>query len=72
MARMAKVHRLNRYDDLDLIDGYASRFGLDPDWVFNNSAFSTVVEFAVKWKEESEYRDRFADVWEQVTTPPTK
>ncbi len=72
MARLAKVHKLNPYDDLDLIDQYATRYGLDPDWVFYNSQFDSVIAFLVKWKEEFEYRERFQAIWEEIHNTPSK
>lgn len=72
MARLAKVHLLNAYDDLDLIDQYATRYGLDPDWCFANSQFDTVTGFAIKWKKEAEYRDRFQSIWEEIHNTPKK
>jgi len=72
VARLAKVHLLNSYDDLDLIDQYATRYGLDPDWVFYNSQFDTVMGLLVKWKEESEYRERFQSIWHEIHDTPKK
>lgn len=41
-----------------MIDQFASRFGLDPDWVINNKSFDTVVDFMVKWKKEQLFQNR--------------
>lgn len=72
MARLAKVHLLNAYDDLDFIDQYAARFGQDPDWVYDNISFGTIVNFAVKWKLQAEYQERFQFIWSEIHQTPTK
>ena len=55
VARMAKAHRLNPYNDLSLISNYAAKFGLDPDWVYDHTSFGTIISFATMWKESDEY-----------------
>lgn len=72
MARLAKVHLLNGYDDLELIDQYATRFGQDADWVYNNTSFGTVINFCIKWKEQAEYNERFQFIWQEIHTIPSK
>lgn len=69
---MAKVEKLNGFDDLELIDRYATRFGLDPDWVFDHTSFGTIMNFAVKWKLEEEYRERFNFIWHEIHMNPQK
>lgn len=69
---MAKVHKLRGFDDLDLIDEYASRFGLDPDWVYDHTSFGTIINFAEKWKEQAEFRERFNFIWQEINTSPSK
>jgi hypothetical protein len=69
---LARVHLLNGYDDLDLIDQYAARFGQDPDWVYNHISFGTIMNFAVKWKLQSEFQDRFNAIWTEINSVPTK
>lgn len=59
MAKLAKVDRLERFGMLDLIEAYAAKFGLDPDFVYKSSSFGTVTNFLIKWKEEGEYQDRY-------------
>lgn len=71
VARLAKVHRLNPYDDLSLIGTYAERFGQDPDWVYDNTSFGTIINFAIMWKETSEYNERFQHIWQEIHTAPT-
>lgn len=72
MARLAKVHILAQFDDLDLIEQYAAKFGQDPDWVYYHKDFETIMSFAIKWKEEAEYRERFNVIMEDVMKPPKK
>lgn len=60
---MAKVQRLIPFDDLSLIGRYAERFGLDPDVVFDNTSFATLINFSVMWKEVDEYHERFNYIW---------
>ena len=69
---MAKAGRLVKFDDLDLIDQYASRFGQDPDYVYDNTSFGTIVNFMMKWKEQGEYQERFNFIWHEINAPPTK
>lgn len=72
MARLAKVNKLYGYEDLDLIDQYAQKFSQDPDHVYDHVSFGTIMNFAIKWKEEAEYRERFEFVWHEIHTAPTK
>lgn len=72
MARLAKVHLLNGYDDLDLIDQYAAKFGIDPDVVYDKTSFGTVINFIVKWKLQAEYNERFQFIWQEIHATPTK
>lgn len=69
---MAKVGRLNPFDDLSIIGRYAQRFGLDPDWVYNNTSFGTITNFMIMWKEEDEYSERFNFIWHEIHSAPTK
>lgn len=69
---MAKVHRLNGFDDLSLIDQYAQKFGLDPDWVYNHTPFGTLMNFVVMWKEQAEYNERFQFIWHEINNVPSK
>jgi hypothetical protein len=62
LARAAKAERLEGYGLLDLIEQYAVKFGLDPDWVFSNTKFGTLTTFIIKWKEEGEYQDRYFEL----------
>lgn len=60
---MAQVHKLSPYDDLSLIGRYAERFGLDPDHVYHNTSFDTIMAFTVMWKEVDEYHERYTEYW---------
>lgn len=63
---MAEVWRLKKFDDLSLIGTYAERFGLDPDHVFVNTSFDTLMHFLWKWKEESEYEERYQYIYREL------
>lgn len=69
---MAEVQRLYTFDDLSLIDKYAQKFGLDPDWVYDHTSFGTIINFAVMWKEQAEFDDRFQFLWHEINTVPSK
>jgi hypothetical protein len=49
---------LSGYGDVNLLETYAERFGLDPDYVYNNVSFDTVIMFHVKWKRERDFEER--------------
>lgn len=72
VARLAKVHTLRPFHDLDFIDQYATRYGLDPDWVYDHTSFGTIMNFAYKWKLENEYRERFEFIWNEIHNPTKK
>jgi len=63
---MAKWQRLTPHADIGLIGDFAERFGLDPDWVFENKSFDTVIAFAVESKERAEYRERYNFIWSEL------
>lgn len=67
---MAKVHRLNGYDDLSLIDRYAQKFGLDPDVVYDKTSFGTIINFAAMWHAMDEYNERFQFIWSEINSLP--
>lgn len=64
---MAEVWRLKPFDDLDLIERYAEKFGRDPDEVYAKTRFDTLISFAVKWKEEAEYRERYENIYMELS-----
>lgn len=66
VAQLAKVGRLQAHHDLDPIDKFAQRFGLDPDRVYWKSSFFTVTKFLIKWKEEREYDERFNYIMHEI------
>jgi hypothetical protein len=72
VANLARVDRLTKFDDLSVIGDFAERFGLDPDAVFNDSSFATVMKFMVMWKESGEYHERFQDIWSTLYRPDIK
>lgn len=63
---MAKVGRLNAFSNIYLIGDYAEQFGMDPDEVFARTAFRTVINFSVAYKERDEYEERFTDIYRQI------
>ena len=72
VSQMARVNRLNLFDDLHLIGKFAERFGKHPDDVYDNTSFGTITNFMVMWKEQSEYDERFQYFWEDANKPPKK
>lgn len=60
---------LRNYGDVNLIEGYAKNFGLDPDVVYEQVSFDTLIMFSVKWKRESEYQER-KEILERMMTNP--
>jgi len=72
VSRLAKVNKLSPFNDLSLIEKYATKFGQDPDWVYNNTSFGTIVNFAIMWKETQEFDERFQYIWHEIHTPLTK
>lgn len=49
---------MNGFGDVNLIEAYATRFGLDPDKVYTDVSFDSMIMFHVKWKREREYEER--------------
>jgi hypothetical protein len=49
-----------------MLGRFAKEFGIHPDEVFRSTRFDTFAEFAVGWKEEAEYDERFLSIWENV------
>jgi hypothetical protein len=71
VARMAQVQKLFKHDRLDPIDRYASHFHLDPDKVFTDTSFDTVFAFLIKWKDESEFNERFSYIYSEIQSATT-
>lgn len=69
VAELAEVWRLRAFDDLDLIERYAEKFGQDPDEVYAKTRFDTLIAFCVKWKESDEYRERYQHMYSELTKP---
>jgi hypothetical protein len=64
---MAEVEKLRKFDDLSLIGNYAERFGLDPDYVAENTSFDTVTKFTWMWKDNAEYQERYQYIYGELT-----
>lgn len=62
IAKLANVKKLSGYADLNLIEAFAERFGLDPDYVYENKSFDTVILFNQKWKDQAEYQERYHEI----------
>lgn len=45
-----------------MIDRYAQTFARDPDDVYQNADFDTVISFAWLWKEQQEYQSRYRSI----------
>jgi hypothetical protein len=63
---------LTPFDDLSYIDKYAARFGMNPDDVYHDTSFDTVMAFATMWKETEEFNERFTFIWQEINLNPTK
>lgn len=66
---MAEVHKLKKFDDLSIIGDYAERFARNPDQVFWDTSFDTVMHFLWKWKEQNEYQERYQFIYNELTKP---
>jgi hypothetical protein len=72
VAALARVNRLNKFDDLFLIEKFATKFSQDPDRVYDETSFGTIINFHILWKEQEEYNERYQSIWAEVNTPPSK
>lgn len=72
VARLAKVHLLRPYEDLSLIDQYAKAFSLDPDYVYDNTEFGSIMNFLIMWHKEDEYQARYTEIWNAMNANPAK
>lgn len=59
---MGNTPNFSVYADVNLIEGYAKAFGLDPDYVEGSVSFDTIMMFHIKWKQEAEHKERCDDV----------
>ena len=66
MALAAKVGRLDRFKDLNLIHNYAQTYGQHPDEVYKTVPFDTVMELSIMWKEQNEYEERRRNIEEMM------
>lgn len=67
---MAESWRLNDYDDLSIVVRFAKLFGLDPDYVYDNKSFETVMNVLAMEKESDEYHERYMKFWHVVNKEP--
>lgn len=63
---------LGNYTDVNLIEGYARAFSLDPDWVYENVSFDTIMLFQIKWKQEHEHKERYDDIERMMSESKAK
>lgn len=63
---MAKPERLQPFGDLRLINDFCERFGQDPDRVFVETSFNTIMYFEYMDKERKEYRERFQYLYNKI------
>lgn len=68
ISKLAKVERLAPFADLAIIERFAVTFGLDPDFVYEQKDFDTVMIFTVKWKEQDEYHERYRQIDKSLNT----
>jgi hypothetical protein len=64
IVNILKVTKKNiNFDpDVSRIEEFAKEFGLDPDYVYNEKDFDTVMMFSIKWKQLSEFNERYAEI----------
>jgi hypothetical protein len=62
IAQIANVSRLTAFSDLSLIGDFAERFAMDPDIVYSEKSFDTVINFSRMWKEQSDYQMRYLNI----------
>ena len=63
---LARVSRLQPFEDLTLVGNHAERFSMDPDEVFWKCSMETVIAFAIEQKERQEFKERFTDLYQQL------
>lgn len=62
IAEVAQANRLAPFSDLTLIGEFAERFAMDPDIVYTDKSFDTVINFSRMWKEQSDYQMRYVNI----------
>lgn len=62
IAIASGVEKLNPFADLSLINSYSQAFGLNPDFVYTDVSFDTVINFSWLWKEQAEYNERYQEI----------
>lgn len=63
---MANVNRLKRFSYQSIVKRYAILFGLDPDYVFDNTSMDTVMGMLEEEKEETEFHERYVHFYERM------
>jgi hypothetical protein len=67
VAKQAKVDKLDSLFDLSIIDRFAHRYGKLPREILTERT-DDVLPFLFLWKEQEEYRERYASA-EKALTP---
>lgn len=70
IARIADVRKLQPFTDLNMIGTFAEKFSLDPDFVYSEKDFDTIINFAVMWKEQAEYEERYHAIEKRMSETP--
>ncbi len=68
ISEMAEVNRLKPFQYLSLIGDFAQRFAQHPDFVYSNTSFETITNFAIEEKEKREFNERYSEA-ERILTP---
>ena len=53
---------LNRFRYHDMLERYATKFSLDPDYVYKNVTFATMAVYLEKWTREGEKADIYTEL----------
>lgn len=56
---MKDTPNLTMYADLNFVEAYATRFGLDPDYVWETKAHDDVMIWVEKWQRQREYDEQY-------------
>jgi hypothetical protein len=64
---MANVNRLKRFSYQSIVKRYAILFGLDPDYVFDNTSMDTVLGMLEEQKEEDEFGERYNHFYQRMS-----
>lgn len=69
---MADPSSLSPYNWFSIIIRYAENFGLDPDYVFMNSSWGTVLDVLTYKKVSNEFQERFDYFYHELTKKQDK